>query len=162
MELSNRELRSNWTPFVKGLTASHLHGVECVVSDDHAGLKHVVAELLPEAVWQRCGVHVLRNVLDYLPHKADHNCRQELRWLYDRRGLNEAQQDMQAGLQSWAQGYPRLTNWVKTQIGKTLNFHRIPRQHHKHLKSTNLTVSRSVGIVAVHPCKSRLDWIRHE
>ena len=88
-ELSNRESRSSWTAFVKGLTTRGLHGVEFVVSDDHAGLKRAVRELLPEAVWQRCYVHFLRNALDYLPRKADDDCRQELRWLYDRSNLKE-------------------------------------------------------------------------
>ena len=37
-----------------------------------------------------------------------------------------------------SQRYPRLTDWVEAQIGETLNFYRLPRQHHKHLKSTNL------------------------
>ena len=92
VELSNRESRSSWTTFVKGLKTRGLHGVEFVVSDDHAGLKRAVRELLPEAVWQRCHVHFLRNALDYLPRKADDDCRQELRWLYDRRNLKEAQQ----------------------------------------------------------------------
>ena len=49
------------------------------------------AELLPEAAWQRCYVHFLRNALDHLPRKADDDCLQELRWLYDRRDLTEAQ-----------------------------------------------------------------------
>ena len=73
------------TNFVKGLKARGLQGVEVVVSDDHAGLKRAVAELLPEAVWQRCYVHFLHNALDCLPRKADDDCRQELRCLYDRR-----------------------------------------------------------------------------
>ena len=87
------------TTFVNGLKARGLHGVEFVVSDDHAGLKRAVAELLPEAVRQRCYVHFLRNALDYLPRKADDDCRQELHWLYDRRDLKEAQQGLQAWLQ---------------------------------------------------------------
>ena len=157
VELSNRESRSSWTTFVKGLKARGLHGVEFVVSDDHAGLKRAVAELLPEAVWQRCYVHFLRNALDYLPRKADDDCRQELRWLYDRRDLKEAQQDLQAWLQRWEQRYPRLTDWVEAQIGETLNFYRLPRQHHKHLKSTNLLerlneeIKRRTRVVRIFP-----------
>ena len=117
VELSNRESRSSWTAFVKGHKARDLHAVELVVSDDHAALKRAVAELLPEAVSQRCYVHVLRNALDYLPRKADDDCRQELRWLYDRRDLKEAHQDLHAWLQRWAQRYPRLTDWAEAQIG---------------------------------------------
>src|SRR5262249_5515638 len=47
-----------------------LRGVVLAVSDDHAGLKRSIAEILPEAFWQRCYVHFLRNALDYLPGKA--------------------------------------------------------------------------------------------
>ena len=157
VELSNRESRSSWKTFVTGLKTRGLHGVEFVVSDDHAGLKRAVRELLPEAVWQRCYVHFLRNALDYLPRKADDDCRQELRWLYDRRNLKEAQQDLQAWLKRWERRYPQLTDWVEAQIGETLNFYSLPRQHHKHLKSTNMLerlneeIKRRTRVVRIFP-----------
>jgi transposase-like protein len=75
-----------------------LRGVECVVSGDHAGLKKALTEVLTDAAWQRCYVHFLRNALDYLPRKADDDCLQELRWLYDRRDLAEAPRDLAAWL----------------------------------------------------------------
>ena len=114
VELSNRESRSSWTTFVTSLQTRGLHGVEFVVSDDHAGLKRAVRALLPEAVWQRCYVHFLRNALDYLPRKADDDCRQEWRWLYDRRTLKEAEQDLQAWLMRWATRSPKLTDWGRS------------------------------------------------
>ena len=46
-------------------------------------------------------MHFLRNALDYLPRKADDDCLQELRWLYDRRNLAEAQRDLAAWLTRW-------------------------------------------------------------
>ena len=134
VELSNREART----FVTGLQTRGLPGVEFIVSDDHAGIKRAVRELLPEAGWQRCYVHSLRNALDYLPRKADDDGRQELRWLSDRRNLKEAQQDLHAWLTRWATRYPKLTAWVDAHIGETLNVYSLPRQHHKHLKSTNM------------------------
>jgi hypothetical protein len=116
-----------------------------------------VRELLPEAVWQRCYVHFLRNALDYLPRKADDDCRQELRWLYDRRNLKEAQQDLQAWLKRWEKRYPKLTDWVEAHICETLNFYSLPRQHHKHLKSTNMLerlneeIKRRTRVVRIFP-----------
>jgi transposase-like protein len=47
-------------PSQSGLKTRGLSGVEFVVSDDHAGLKAAIREVLPEAVWQRCYVHFLR------------------------------------------------------------------------------------------------------
>ena len=138
VELANRESHSSWREFLIGLKQRGLSGVEFVVSDDHAGLKKAIAEMLPQAAWQRCYVHFLRNALDYLPRKADEECMQELRWLYHRRSLAEAQRDLAAWLTRWQGKYPKLTDWVEENIGSTLSFYRLPRQHHKHLKSSNM------------------------
>ncbi len=138
VELANRESASSWREFLVGLKQRGLSGVEFVVSDDHAGLKKAITEILPEAAWQGCYVHFLRNALDYLPRKADDDCLQELRWLYDRRNLVEAQRDLAAWLTRWQKKYPKLTNWVEENIGETLSFYRLPRQHHRHLKSSNM------------------------
>lgn len=37
------------------------------MSDDHPGLKCAIAEVNPEAAWQRCDIHFLRKALDQLP-----------------------------------------------------------------------------------------------
>ena len=50
----------------------------------------------------------------------------------------EAQADLAAWPSRWEQRYPKLTDWVEEHIGETLTFDRLPRQHHRHMKSTNL------------------------
>jgi len=138
VELANRESQTSWRDVLLGLKSRGLKGVEFVVSDDHPGLKRAIAEVIPEAVWQRCYVHFLRNALDHLPRKAVDDCRQELRWLYDRRDLSEAQKDLTQWLERWGTRYPKLCEWVEENIGETFSFYRLPLQHHKHLKSTNM------------------------
>jgi putative transposase len=138
VELANRESRSSWKDFLVGLRDRGLHGVEYVVADDHAGLRAAVREVLPDAWFQRCYVHFLRNALDHLPRKADDDCLQELRWIYDRRALSEAKSDLAAWLKKWSPRYPKLTTWAEETIEETFTFYRLPRQHHKHMKSTNM------------------------
>ena len=134
VDVASRESQSSWKDFLVRLKDRGLHGVEFVVSDDHAGLKKAITEVLTEAAWQRCYVHFLRNALDYLPRKADDDCLQELRWLYDRRDLSEAQRDLAAWLAKWSTKYPKLTNWVEDHIGETLTFYRLPRAQCTELK----------------------------
>jgi len=138
VDLANRESHSSWKDFLLELRKRGLRDVECVVSDDHAGLKKAIQEVLPEAAWQRCYVHFLRNALDYLPRKADDDCLMELRWMYDRRTLDEARRDLAAWLAKWSGRYPKLCDWVEGNIEETFTFYRLPRQHHKNLKSTNM------------------------
>ena len=97
VDLAPRESQSSWKDFLVRLKDRGLYGVEFVVSDDHAGLKKALTEVLTDAAGQRCYVHVLRNVLDDLPRKADDDCLQELRWLYDRRDLAEAPETWRRG-----------------------------------------------------------------
>ena len=157
VELANRESATSWRDFLVTLKQRGLHGVEFVVSDDHAGLKRAIGEILPEAAWQRCYVHFLRNALDYLPRKADDDCLQELRWIYDRRDLQEAQRDLAAWISKWQAKYPKLVDWVEGSIGETLTFYRLPRAHHKHLKSTNMLerlneeIKRRTRVVRIFP-----------
>jgi Transposase, Mutator family len=95
------ESRSSWRDFLSGLKQRGLFGVEFVVSDGHPGPKAAIREVLPEAVWQRCYVHFLRNALDYVPRRVDDDCLMELRWFYDRRDLTEVRRDLVAWLAKW-------------------------------------------------------------
>ncbi len=157
VELANRESQSSWKGFLLRLKERGLSGVEFVVSDDDAGLKKAIAEVLTEAVWQRCYVHFLRNALDYLPRKADDDCLQELRWIYDRRDIQEADRDLSAWIGKWQTTYPKLVDWAESNIGETLTFYRLPRQHHKHMKSTNMLerlneeIKRRTHVVRIFP-----------
>jgi putative transposase len=138
VEIAGRESTTSWRELLLSLKQRGLSGVRLAISDDHAGLKRALAEVLPEAAWQRCYVHFLRNALDHLPRKAGDDCLTELRWLYDRRDGAEARQHLAAWLERWAAKYPKLTTWVEAQIEETFTFYRLPQTHHKHLKSTNL------------------------
>ena len=157
VDLANRESRTSWRDFLRGLKERGLFGVEFVVSDDHEGLKQAICEILPGAHWQRCYVHFLRNALDYLSRKLADDCLQELRWIYDRRELAEARRDIAAWLAKWQVKHSRLCDWVEENIEETLTYYRLPQQHHKHMKSTNMLerlnqeLKRRTHVVRIFP-----------
>src|SRR3546814_353341 len=157
VEMANRESATSWKDFLLRLRDRGLHGTEFVVADDHAGLRAAIREVLTGAVYQRCYVHVLRNALDHLPRKADDDCLQELRWLDDRRNLAEARADLAQWLARWSAKYPRLTDWAEETIEETFSFYRLPRRHHKHMKSTNMLerfneeIRRRTYVVRIFP-----------
>jgi putative transposase len=157
VEYANRESQSSWREFLLQLKERGLNGVQFIVSDDHPGLKAAVREVFPGVWWQRCYVHFLRNALDYLPRKADDDCLQELRWMYERRNVDEARRDLRQWLEKWAAKYPKLCAWVEGNIEETWTFYRLPLAHHKHLKSTNLLerfnqeIKRRTLVVRIFP-----------
>ena len=157
VEYAQRESQSSWKDFLLGLKKRGLTGVRLAVSDDHSGLKAAIKEVLPDAWWQRCYVHFLRNALDYLPRKADEACLQELRWMYERRDAFEARRDLKAWLEKWQAKYPKLCAWVEANIEETWSFYQLPLPHHKHLKSTNMLerfnqeIKRRTLVVRIFP-----------
>ena len=155
--LANRESTTSWREFLLALKQHGLRGVELVVSDDHEGLKNAIREVLPEAAWQRCYVHFLRNALDHLPRKANDDCLVELRWLYDRHDIEQAREDLGKWLSKWQGKYAKLCDWVEANIEETFPFYRLPAEHHKHLKSTNMLermneeIKRRTLVVRIFP-----------
>src|SRR3546814_16456317 len=71
VEMANRESATSWKDFLLRLRHRGLHGTEFVVTDDHAGLRAAIREVMTGGAYQRCYVHFLRNALDSLPRKAD-------------------------------------------------------------------------------------------
>jgi transposase-like protein len=63
MMLGDSETESTWTSLFGWLRDRGLSGVDLVVSDDHKGLKKAIARHFQGAAWQRCQVHLIRNVL---------------------------------------------------------------------------------------------------
>ena len=52
---------------LRGLRDRGLRGVRLVISDAHAGLKASIARVFTGASWQRCKVHLMRNLLGTVP-----------------------------------------------------------------------------------------------
>ncbi len=157
VDLANRESRTSWRDFLLGLKDRGLFGVEFVVSDSHPGLKQAIREVLPGAAWQRCYVHFLRDAFDHLSRKLADDCLHELRWIYDRRELVEVRRDIAAWLAKWHARHSKLCDWVEENIEETLTYYRLPLQHHKHMKSTNMLerlnqeLKRRTHVVRIFP-----------
>lgn len=68
------ESAAAWKAFLRGLRRRGVSGVRCVVSDDHGGLVQAVSEVFQGAAWQRCIVHLERDVAGWFSSRADKAC----------------------------------------------------------------------------------------
>jgi putative transposase len=120
-------------------------------------LKRAIIEVLSEAYWQRCYVHLLRNALDYLPRKVADDCLIELRCLLRSAQCGGGPRGSRGLAAALARKYPRLCGWVEEKIEETLTVYRLPREHHKHLKSTNMLeplnqdIERRTHVIRIFP-----------
>jgi transposase-like protein len=67
-----KEDKSGWSAFLRHLVDRGLHGVQLIISDACRGLTESAQDYLPEARWQRCMVHLYRNVFSHVPTTKVH------------------------------------------------------------------------------------------
>lgn len=65
------ESYESWRGFLRSLRARGVRGVRLVVSDAHAGLCRAIGEVFQSASWQRCIVHLERDVLGRMRTRRD-------------------------------------------------------------------------------------------
>ena len=64
----HKEDKAGWLGFLKHLKERGLQGVRLMISDACLGLSEAIAEVFPDADWQRCAVHFYRNVFSHVPN----------------------------------------------------------------------------------------------
>lgn len=78
-----------WRDFLSWLKSRGLRGVRIVVDDKAAGMVGPIAEVFPEAKYQRCTVHFYRNMLARSPNRRGRRwqpcSRPSTRWSLARR-----------------------------------------------------------------------------
>ena len=80
----------SWEHFLQSLKDRGLNTVKLVISDAHKSIRKAVANVYPKVAWQRCQVHLERNILDAAPSKYKEGLKIELRKLFTAKTLEEA------------------------------------------------------------------------
>lgn len=63
VKISDSESFASWDETFRLLRSRGLKGVAFVISDQHGGLRQAVGKHFHGATWQRCQVHLMRNIL---------------------------------------------------------------------------------------------------
>ena len=67
-------------------------GVKLVVSDDHKGIAAAVRKYLPEAEYQRCTVHLIRNTTQKIPKRLRNRLIPRISELFKAESLERAEE----------------------------------------------------------------------
>jgi len=134
----HKEDKSGWLGFLKHLKDRGLTNVRLIVSDACLGLRESVAEVFPEADWQRCAVHFYRNVFSHVPSGKVREVAAMLKAIHAQESREAAEAkatDVIAKL--WAMKLKAAADWVEKEIQETLTFYAYPSQHWLKLKTNN-------------------------
>ena len=80
----------SWQTFFKELKSRGLDGVYMVISDAHKSILRAITKTYPDAAWQRCQVHFIRNILEETPTRFKEGLKTELRRMFNASTIDEA------------------------------------------------------------------------
>lgn len=153
------ESTQTWSAVFRDLAKRGLHGVQYVVSDEHAGLKAALQRYCPDAVHQRCQVHYLRNALAKVTTPA----RQQellagLRDVWAAPTRTVAEQRGAALAAALRPTLPAVASWLDDTLAETLGFYVLPEaEARRRLRTTNALereheeVRRRTRVIRIFP-----------
>ena len=89
-DVYDTEDTASWQSFFKDLKCRGLNDVSLVISDSHKAILKAISKTYPDAAWQRCQVHLTRNILDQIPNKYKDGISTELRSMFNASTIEEA------------------------------------------------------------------------
>ena len=148
----------SWKAFLRGLRKRGVHGVRCVVSDAHEGLVQAVAEVFQGAAWQRCIVHLERDVVGWFSKKEDKAvAAAAMKAVFAERDPQLVRAAYRQATARIAQIKPRAGELLEDAEADALAYLDFPYEHHVRLRTNNVQerangeIKRRTKVVGVFP-----------
>jgi putative transposase len=165
-DVGDSESEVFWADFLRGLRDRGLAvghtGVRLVISDQHRGLTAAVAKVLPGTAWQRCRVHVQRNIAVRVPKHAAEMVAATVRTIFAQptAELVRAQVDVVADM--LADRFPTVAGMLTDAKADLTAFADFPEAHWRKIWSNNplerlnRELKRRTDVVGIFPNRDAL------
>ena len=127
-----------WRDFLSWLRSRGLRGVRMIVGDKAAGMVGSIAEVFPDAAYQRCTVHFYRNVLARVPKSRRAAVAAMLKAIH----AMESREAAEAKALAVADELERMrlgeaARVVRGDFPETLAYTAFPREHWRRIRTNN-------------------------
>lgn len=142
LEAGFRESTESWGGLLRELKRRGMNAPRLVVGDGHLGIWGAIREIYPQADEQRCWNHRIVNLLDRVPNKKQDEARELLKQIPYAGSRKEAESGKQK-FQSWCERNQCLQarEMIERDWERMMTFYRYPREHWKHLRTSNIVES---------------------
>lgn len=126
-----------WTAFLRGLKDRGLSGVKLVISDAHAGLKASIPWVLAGALWQRCKVHLMRNILGTVPSASKDMVAATVRTIFAQPNAAATRIQLHEVVRILDAQVPKAAALLENAEPEVLAYTGFPRAHWRKIALTN-------------------------
>jgi len=151
------ESESSWAAVFEDLKARGLKKVWLVVSDAHRGIQAAVRKHLLGASWQRCKVHLMRNVLAHVTQREKKAFAEKMKQIWVQPDRKSALRTARIFIAEYRQRFPQAIGILTEGLEDSLQFYAFPEFDHRKVASTNILermfreVRRRSRVVGVFP-----------
>jgi putative transposase len=146
-----------WTAFLRGLRDRGLHGVRLVISDAHAGLKASIGRVFTGASWQRCKVHLMRNLLGTVASASKDMVAATVRTIFAQPDAATTRSQLHDVVGLLAERFPKAAELLAAAEADVCAYASFPRAHWRKIASTNplervnKEIKRRSNVVGIFP-----------
>jgi len=128
----------HWRAFLEGLVRRGLHGVQLIISDDHAGLEAARKAIFTGIPWQRCQFHLQQNARQYVPRVGMRKeAAEDMRIIFNAPDQEMAAIYLKKAVDKYARKAPKLADWMEVNIPEGFTVFSFPRDHQRRLRTSN-------------------------
>jgi len=138
VRIGNSESEAFWKETFDWLKKRGLKGICFVVSDEHAGLVKAVRRSFIGAIWQRCQVHFMRNILGYVSRKRRDELAEDLKPIFRTETTRQARELAQAFIEKWEAKAPKAITCLEEGLEDALAVMALPSKYRRRLRTTNM------------------------
>jgi len=154
---ADSESEASWSEVFQELKERGLHGVSYVVSDDHTGLTKAIARQFQGAIWQRCQVHFIRNVLSKVSKKDRGRVLAHLHEITGASSIDSARNRLREAVEALQSSHPKVADFLDDHGEEILAVHSLPEHHRKRMRTTNMQerfneeIKRRTRVIRIFP-----------
>ncbi|WP_240375700.1 IS256 family transposase [Bacillus piscicola] len=140
LQITHGESEESWVTFFDYLKSRGLSSPKMVISDAHTGLVSAIKKKFVGTSWQRCCVHLLRNMIEVMPKKGTEKARQELRAIFKATDLPSARQLKNQFMTKYEdqKGFSKVIQKLDDGFDDATQFYAHDFKHYVHLRTTNV------------------------
>lgn len=157
LDVGDTEDEVFWTSFLRRLRERGLHGVKLVVSDAHSGLKAAIRKAFSGASWQRCRVHLMRNLLARVPKGHREMVAATIRTIFAQPDPAATTDQLRLVADMLSERHPAVSDLLLEAETDVTAYAAFPHQHWKKIWSTNplerlmREIKRRADVVGIFP-----------
>ncbi len=138
IQIGDTESFSTWDETFRWLKQRGLKGVMYVISDQHSGLTEAIKKHFQGATWQRCQVHLMRNILGATSVRNRTEVASYAKLVLQAPDMKEARRRLDDFVERFEKKAPKAVACLEEAFEDAMAVIALPEKYRKRLRTTNM------------------------